>query len=179
MLHNIYRWLLKKLREEDMFPWWKISLFPHPESKGPSYICKAYRKICFWVLLEFKGPEHSACSRLSLILHTSDQKNFHKISPPAPFLLPFPLVFSLFFFFYFFFSLISLFLEWFTSIVMDFAKGICLNILQKKSVIFLSFNLVNSISSYETILHPQCIILHVISWCNRYKQTETPRLTLY
>lgn len=103
MLHSIYSWQLKKLREASIFPWWKISLFSHPESesKCPSYICKTYRKICFSVLLEFKRPEHSACSRLSLILHASDRKNFQKISPPSPFFLPFPLVFYLFFSFYF------------------------------------------------------------------------------
>lgn len=41
-LKNIYRWLLKKFREEHIFPWWKFFLFSHSESesKGPSYICK-------------------------------------------------------------------------------------------------------------------------------------------
>lgn len=59
--------------------------------------------------------------------------------------------------FLFFFSLISLFLEWLTSIVMEFTQRICLNILEKKSVIFLSFNLVNKTSNYET--------MHSASFC--------------
>lgn len=100
MLRTIY-WVVKKLREESVFPWWKI----------PSFLILS---LSLRVLLNYtksteksvlgaariKRPEKSSCSRLSLILDTTHRKTFHKASPPAPFLLPFPLVFPLFFPFY-------------------------------------------------------------------------------